>query len=187
MPDSLKQRKTLRFIFKQGAMQKVPAGLYDVRMESGRTTTSSRTSAARSVSTSSSKRDPRVRQRARRVPGHHITDTQVSVGDSYGAKTKDKLNELVQFLNTTSEDSIKKSAFITFNGRSPQRRIAGEPSPAHGRADLQQRGEGDRRDAQVSPRPIFLTAGNHDGYVAIGHVPGAVKALDTVSSTASTR
>jgi len=33
MPKSLKARKTLRFVFKQGAMQRVPAGLYDVRME----------------------------------------------------------------------------------------------------------------------------------------------------------
>ena len=33
MPESLKVRKTLRFVFKQAAMQRVPAGLYDVRME----------------------------------------------------------------------------------------------------------------------------------------------------------
>jgi len=33
MPASLKKRKTLRLIFRQAAMQKVPAGLYDVRFE----------------------------------------------------------------------------------------------------------------------------------------------------------
>jgi hypothetical protein len=33
MPAVLKKRKTVRFIFKQGAMNKVPAGLYDVRFE----------------------------------------------------------------------------------------------------------------------------------------------------------
>ncbi|MDB5217089.1 MAG: hypothetical protein JWO86_5016, partial [Myxococcaceae bacterium] len=101
MPDVLKARKTLRFVFKHGAMQRVPAGLYDVRMEIRKDNELYKPSG-----------NPtgiyEYQYNAIRVfdtePDEYkvinITDTQVSVGSLYGAKTKDKLDELVQFLNT---------------------------------------------------------------------------------------
>ena len=180
MPEVLKARKTLRFVFKQGAMQRVPAGLYDVRMEV--------------------RKDNQLYSPASGAPGVYeyqynairvfdtepdeykvinITDTQVSVGDLYGAKTKDKLDELVQFLNTTNDPAVTGSAFITFNGD-----LHNGGSPASLRQRTVAHTYNDEAKAIVGtlkylPVPIFLTAGNHDGYVSTGHVPGAVKALDT--------
>ena len=174
MPAVLKARKTLRFVFKQGAMQRVPAGLYDVRMEV--------------------RKDNEIvngvyeyQYNAIRVfdtePDEYkvinVTDTQVSVGDLYGAKTKDKLDELVQFLNTTNDPAVTGSAFITFNGD-----LHNGGSPASLRQRTVAHTYNDEAKAIVGtlkylPVPIFLTAGNHDGYVSTGHVPSAVKALDT--------
>ena len=181
MPAVLKQRKTLRFIFKQGAMQRVPAGMYDVRME---------------VRNNNELYKPvgnavgiyEYQYNAIRVfdtePEEYkvinITDTQVSVGDLYGAKTKDRLDELVYFLNTTNDQAVLSSSFITFNGD-----LHNGGSPASLRERTVAHTYNDEAKAIVGtlknlPVPIFLTAGNHDGYVSTGHVPGAVKALDTV-------
>ena len=180
MPATLKKRKTLRFVFRQGAMQRVPAGLYDVRME---------------VRKNNELYKPvndaigiyEYQYNALRVfdaePDEYqvinITDTQVSVGDLYGAKTKDKLVELVQFLNNSSDANVKKAAFITFNGD-----LHNGGSPASLRQRTVAHTYNNEAKAIVDalkylPVPIFLTAGNHDGYVSTGHVPGAVKALDT--------
>jgi len=180
MPDALKKRKTLRFVFKQNAMAKVPPGLYDVRFEVRRENDLYRPTAG----------SPGVYEyqyNALRVfdaePEEHqvinVTDTQVSVGDLYDSKTKDKLSELVQFLNTTNDANVKNAAFITFNG---DLHNGGSPG------SLRQRPVAwtynDEAKAIVNalkylPVPIFLTAGNHDGYVSTGHVPSAVKAVDT--------
>lgn len=180
MPASLKGRKTLRFVFKQGAMQRVPAGLYDVRMEVRKDNELYKPS-GESVGIYE------YQYNAVRVfdtePDEYkvinVTDTQVSVGDLYGAKTKDKLDELVQFLNTTGDQNVRGASFITFNG---DLHNGGSPG------SLRQRPVAwtynDEAKAIVNalkylPVPIFLTAGNHDGYVSTGHVPSAVKALDT--------
>ena len=109
----------------------------------------------------------------------NVTDTQVSVGDLYGAKTKDKLDEFVHFLNTTSDPNVLNASFITFNGD-----LHNGGSPASLRQRTVAPTYNDEAKAIVNalkylPVPIFLTAGNHDGYVSTGHVPGAVKALDT--------
>lgn len=174
MPDVLKARKTLRFVFKQGAMQRVPAGLYDVRMEVRKDNTlykgvyEYQYNAIRVFDTEPDE-----------YKVINITDTQVSVGGLYGAKTKDKLDELVQFLNTTNDPAVTGSAFITFNGD-----LHNGGSPASLRQRTVAHTYNDEAKAIVGtlkylPVPIFLTAGNHDGYVSTGHVPGAVKALDT--------
>ena len=180
MPKSLKARKTLRFVFKQGAMQRVPAGLYDVRMEIRKNN-----ELFKPVGNAVGVYE--YQYNAVRVfdaePDEYqvinITDTQVSVGDVYGAKTRDKLQELVQFLNTTSESSIQRSAFITFNG---DLHNGGSPASLRQRTVAHTYNNEAKAIVEVLkylPVPIFLTAGNHDGYVATGHVPSAVKALDT--------
>lgn len=180
MPESLKVRKTLRFVFKQGAMQRVPAGLYDVRMEI-RKDNELYKPAGNSVGIYE------YQYNAVRVfdaePDEYkvinVTDTQVSVGDLYGAKTKDKLDELVHFLNTTNDPAVTGSAFITFNGD-----LHNGGSPGSLRQRTVAHTYNDEAKAIVDtlkylPVPIFLTAGNHDGYVSTGHVPSAVKTLDT--------
>ena len=118
MPASLKARKTLRFVFKQGAMSRVPAGLYDLRME-------------------------------------------------------------VRKNNEPGDANVREAAFITFNGD-----LHNGGSPASLRQRTVAWTYNNEAKAIVDalnylPVPIFLTAGNHDGYVSTGHVPGAVKTVDS--------
>lgn len=178
-PAAFKKRHTVRFLFKQGAMQRVPAGLYDVRFEMKKDT--------RIVSVNS---QPvfEYQYNAVRVfdsePDEHsvinITDTQVSVGDLYNNKTRDKLDELVQFINTTNDSAVRNAAFVTFNG---DLHNGGSPGSLRQRPVATTYAEESKAIVGLLknlPVPIFLTAGNHDGYVATGQVPGAVKAVDTV-------
>jgi hypothetical protein len=181
MPATLAVRKTLRFIFKQAAMQRVPAGLYDVRMEV-------RNNNELYQPTGSSTGIYEYQYNAVKVfdtePAEYkvinITDTQVSVGSIYGTKTKDKLVELVQFMNTTDDPSFVGSSFITFNGD-----LHNGGSPGSLRTRTVATTYNDEAKAIVDtlkylPLPIFLTAGNHDGYVSTGQVPSAVATADTV-------
>jgi hypothetical protein len=174
MPESLKKRKTLRFVFRQGAMQRVPAGLYDVRMEVRK-------------QNELYKGVYEYQYNAIRVfdtePDEYkvinVTDTQVSVGDLYDSKTKEKLEELVSFLNTTADPNVTGASFITFNGD-----LHNGGSPASLRQRTVAWTYNNEAKAIVNalkylPVPIFLTAGNHDGYVSTGHVPSAVKTLDS--------
>jgi hypothetical protein len=180
MPASLKRRKTLRLVFRQAAMQRVPAGLYDVRFEV--------------------RKDNELVRPKLGMPGIYeyqynavrvfdtepeeykvvnVTDTQVSIGSSYDAKTRDKLEEFVQYVNTTSDKNVRDAAFITFNG---DLHNGGSPFSLRQRTVANTyRDEAKSIVDQLKylPFPIFLTAGNHDGYVAVGHVPAAVKTTDS--------
>jgi hypothetical protein len=180
MPTVLKKRKTLRFVFRQGAMAKVPAGLYDLRFEVKKDNQLYRPAASAPPVYEYQYNAVRVfdtEPDAYSVV--NVTDTQISVGSTYDSMTRDRLDEFVQFLNTTNDPTIRNAPFITFNG---DLHNGGSP------AGLRQRSVAwtyrDEAKSIVSllkylPMPIFLTAGNHDGYVSTGHVPGAVKDLDT--------
>lgn len=180
MPESLKTRKTLRFLFKQGAMQRVPAGLYDVRMEV-RQNNELYKPGGNSVGIYE------YQYNAVRVfdtePDEYkvinITDTQVSVGDVFEAKTRGRLEQLVLFLNSTNDPNVRDASFITFNG---DLHNGGSPSTLRQRTVAWTYNNEAKAIVDLLkylPVPIFLTAGNHDGCVSTGHVPGAVKALDT--------
>jgi len=180
MPEVLKHRRTLRFLFKQNAMKAVPPGLYDLRMEI-------RKDDALYVPGTGTEGIYEYQYNAVRVfdtePEEHsvinVTDTQVSVGDVYDGATKDRLSELVQYLNTSSDPAVKAASFITFNG---DLHNGGSPGSLRQRpvATTYQREAKAIVDAlKWLPVPIFLTAGNHDGYVSTGHVPRAVRAVDT--------
>lgn len=177
-PAQFKKRHTVRFLFKQGAMQRAGAGLYDLRFEMKNDN--------RVVSVDNK---PVVEWQFNAVrvfdhePDEHsvvnITDTQVSVGDLYGSKTRDKLDELVQFLNTTNDPAVRKASFITFNG---DLHNGGSPGSLRQRPVATTYAEEAKSIVNLLkylPMPIFLTTGNHDGYAATGHVPAAVKAVDT--------
>ncbi|MBX3220807.1 MAG: metallophosphoesterase [Labilithrix sp.] len=180
MPAVLKKRKTLRFVFRQGAMAKAPAGLYDLRFEVKKDNELYRPAAGA----------PPVYEyqfNAVRVfdaePDEYsvvnVTDTQVSVGDVYDAKTKDKLDEFVQFMNTTNDPAVRNASFITFNG---DLHNGGSPGSLRQRTvawTYEEEAKSIVALLKYLPLPIFLTTGNHDGYVSTGHVPSAVKALDT--------
>ncbi|MBK6460818.1 MAG: metallophosphoesterase [Myxococcales bacterium] len=181
-PDVLKARKTYRFVFRPDVMAAVPAGLYDLRMEIRE---------GNALVTKSSKPVYEYQFNALRVfdkaadeyNALNVTDTQVSVGDLFDTKTLAKLDDFVYFVNTTPDPGVRSSAFITFNG---DLHNGGSP------AGFRQRYVATTYAAEAKvivnalknlTIPIFLTVGNHDGYVATGHVPGAARALDTALGT----
>ena len=111
----------------------------------------------------------------------NVTDTQVSVGAIYASKTQTQLREFVDYVNASDDPSVTRTAFITFNGDlhnggSPgglRQRYVSTTYQAEATATL---------DALKRLRfPIFLTAGNHDGYVATGQVPKAVTTFDAAT------
>ena len=182
MPAVLKARKTYRFTFRQDVMAAVAAGLYDVRMEV-------RTENA--LTTSGGKPVYEYQYNALRVfdretedyTALNVTDTQVSIGDLYDAKTLAKLDDFVYFVNTTPDPGVRSAAFITFNGDlhnggSPggfRQRFVATTYAGEAKVTL---------DALKNLTiPIFLTVGNHDGYVATGHVPGAVRSAESAIGT----
>lgn len=180
MPAALARRKTLRFVFKQNAMSRVPAGLYDLRFEV-------RDENALYKPTGNAVGIYEYQYNAVRVfdtePEEHsvinVTDTQVSVGDLYDSKTKEKLSELVQYLNTSTDPNVRSASFITFNG---DLHNGGSPGSLRQRPvawTYNNEAKAIVDALKYLPVPIFLTAGNHDGYVSTGHVPSAVKAVDT--------
>ncbi len=182
MPVVLKRRKTYRFVFRQDVMAGVPAGLYDLRVEirrenqlvalRGLPVYEYQYNALRVFDTESDE-----------YTAVNVTDTQVSTGSVYDSMTLAKLDDFVYFVNTSLDPGIRKAAFITFNG---DLHNGGSP------AGLRQRFVATTYAAEAKvivqalrklTIPIFLTTGNHDGYVAAGNVPSAVKSLDTAVGT----
>jgi Calcineurin-like phosphoesterase len=180
MPEAFKKRHTLRFVFRQGAMAKAPAGLYDLRFEVKKDDELYRPTASSAPVYEYQYNAVRVFDtEPDEYPVVNITDTQVSVGSEYDAKTKDKLSEVVQFLNTTNDPAIRNAPFISFNG---DLHNGGSPASLRQRTvawTYEQEAKEIVALLKYLPLPIFLTTGNHDGYVATGHVPSAVSALDT--------
>lgn len=179
MPEVLKQRKTLRFVFKQAAMAHVPPGLYDVRFEMRRDNDLHTTPGGPKVFEYQYNAVRVFDTEPEEYSAINVTDTQVSVGSLYDAKTKTQLEQVVQFLNTTNDPAVRNASFITFNG---DLHNGGSPGTLRQRPVAWTYND----EAKVIvdtlkylPMPIFLTIGNHDGYVSTGQVPGAVKAVDT--------
>jgi hypothetical protein len=173
MPAALKERKTIRFVFDQAAMAAVPAGLYDARFEvkkAGEVYANVFEYQYNSV---------RVFDHAsEEYTALNVTDTQVSVGDEYKSLTADKLDDFVDAVNANAEPAVKTAAFITFNG---DLHNGGSPGTLRQRTVASTyNGEAKRILAALKRLnlPIFLTAGNHDGYASLGQAPSAVVTFD---------
>jgi hypothetical protein len=173
MPASLKQRKTLRFVFDQAALAGVPAGLYDARFEVKK---------AGQIYANVFE----YQYNAVRVFDHvsdeytalNVTDTQVSVGDEYKSLTADKLDDFVDAVNANGAPEVKTAAFITFNG---DLHNGGSPGTLRQRSVASTYNGEAKRILGALKRlnlPIFLTAGNHDGYASLGQAPSAVVTVD---------
>lgn len=172
-PPDFKQRMTLRFVFDAAAMAGVPAGLYDARFEVRR-------GGALFANVYEYQYNAvRVFEEEREeYTAVNITDTQVAVGVEYRSLTADKLDELVDGINAEADPHVKDAAFVTFNG---DLHNGGAPGTLRQRTVAQTYAEEAARIVGALKRlnlPIFLTAGNHDGYAAIGHVPSLVTAFD---------
>lgn len=181
-PEVLKARKTYRFVFRPDVMAAVPAGLYDVRME---------IRSDNALLTKNSQPVFEYQYNALRVfdkaadeyNALNVTDTQVSTGALYDSKTLGKLDDFVYFVNTSPDPGIRSAAFITFNGD-----LHNGGSPAGLRQRYVATTYAEEAKVIVTALrnltiPIFLTVGNHDGYVATGHVPSAARSLDTALGT----
>jgi hypothetical protein len=115
MPDAFKQRRTLRVVFDQSAMASVPAGLYDLRFELKQNGALASLKGANVYEYQYNA--VRVFDRpADEYSVINVTDTQVSNGATFKARTLDRLNEFVQRINATTDPAVRNAAFITFNG-----------------------------------------------------------------------
>ena len=173
MPAALKKRKTLRFVFDKQAMANVPAGLYDTRFEvrkAGEVFASVFEYQYNSV---------RVYDSApEEYRALNVTDTQVSVDVGFKNLTAEKLDDFVDAVNLSNDPDVKSAAFITFNG---DLHNGGSPGTLRIRSVATTYNNEAKRILGALKRleyPIFLTAGNHDGYAALGHVPSAIASVD---------
>src|SRR5690606_30615535 len=90
----------------------------------------------------------------------NVTDTQFSVGDVYDSRTKEKLDQLVQFVNTTNDPNVRNAKFITFNG---DLHNGGSPGSLRQRPvahTYNDEAKGIVGTLKYLPMPIFLTVGN---------------------------
>jgi len=173
MPAALKVRKTVRFVFDKNAMAGVPAGLYDARFEvkkGGQVFANVFEYQYNSV---------RVFDHAsEEYTALNVTDTQVSIGDEYKSLTADKLDDFVDAVNANTEPAVRSAAFITFNG---DLHNGGSPGTLRQRTVASTYNNEAKRILGALKRlnlPIFLTAGNHDGYASLGQAPSAVVTVD---------
>ena len=173
MPAVLKQRKTVRVIFDQKALAAVPAGLYDARFEAkkgGEVYANVYEYQYNAVRVFDSAPDE--------YTALNVTDTQVSVGDEYKGLTADKLDDFVDAVNANVDPVVKSAAFVTFNG---DLHNGGSPGTLRERQVATTYNNEAKRILGTLKRlnlPIFLTAGNHDGYASTGQVPSGVVTVD---------
>jgi hypothetical protein len=173
MPAELKKRHTLRFVFDKERMAHVPPGLYDARFEVRK-----RGELFANVYEYQYNAVRVFEDEPEEYTALNVTDTQVSTGFEYKTITADKLDDFVDEVNASKDPEVKKAAFITFNG---DLHNGGSPGSIRQRVVARTYAEEAKRILDTLKRlelPIFLTAGNHDGYAAIGHVPSLVKTFD---------
>jgi hypothetical protein len=182
MPSAFKSRLTLRLVFDKTAMAQVPAALYDVRFEVLKNGALFSMPGQAAGVYEYQYNGLRVFDTASdEYQVVNVTDTQFSVGDLYGSKTADKLNQFVYYVNTSTDANVQKAAFITFNG---DLHNGGSPGSLRERTvanTYNNEAKGIVSALKELTLPIFLTIGNHDGYVSTGQVPGAVQTLDEVT------
>lgn len=185
VPDDLRLRKTLILRFNQESLVNVNDtdsvnGLYDIRLEFGELDnlqySEFQYNAVRVFSAAPHDDEYRIL---------NVTDSQNSVNQTpstlFGDLIKDKLSfkeltidvfsNFIKFVNSSNDKNITQAAFVTFNGDlhnggSPITLSVEEVSKtynAEAKAILE--------TLRNLNYPIFLTAGNHDGYVSMGHVP----------------
>ncbi len=166
MPAAFAARRTVRVEFNQQKLQGVPPGLYDIRFEvrkDGRVLASEFQYNA-------------VRVFDRQLADYsivNVTDTQVTVDSKMESMTYPKLREFVQRVNLTTDEDVRNAAFITFNGDLHNGGSADLMFPYKVANTYRNEAEHILDTLKDLRLPIFLTAGNHDGYVSTGHpLPG---------------
>ena len=168
MPEPFKKRRTVRVVFNRKAMANVPAGFYDVRMEvlhNGQIRNGAYEYQYNALRVFDSATDEYTIV--------NVTDTQVSVADSFAGKTLERLKQFVQRVNASTDDEVRRAAFISFNGDLHNGGAPDLLSPGYVATNYNSEAAAILDTLKELRLPIFLTLGNHDGYVAMGRpVPG---------------
>lgn len=186
-PQALRSRQTVHFSADANQLVQVPDGLYDVRFEL--------VVGGKLVAREFQYNAARVFQKGPSQDQYtalNVTDSQVSISDileqiipgsdldkkSFREISLHKLQQFVEYVNTTQDQRIQKSAFITFNG---DLHNGGSPASLATRVVSRTYLEESRAILNTLKElnyPIFLLPGNHDGYVATGQRPSAVAQLE---------
>ena len=183
MPASLKVRSTVRAIFRKDQMKDIPAGLYDIRVEVKKAGDLVPTASGGLVEWQYNALRVFDKAPDSQYQVINVTDTQVSIGNEYSAKTKSRLEDFVSWVNTSQDAEVKDAAFITFNG---DLHNGGSPFT------LLQKGVSHTYNSEAKAilnaikwlkHPIFLTIGNHDGYGSTGIAPDIVRQGESAIGT----
>ncbi len=177
VPEVFRSRRTLRVYFDREALADVGDGFYDLRFEVRKEGAFAAPGAWEQQYNA-----VRVFEEGTAEDGSYtllnVTDTQASLGRTFREKTMEQLAEFVDYVNASDDPAIKSAAFITFNGDlhnggSPEFVLSEEVATTY------------REEAKEIFKilkklrfPIFLTIGNHDGYVSMGHAPAFATEVD---------
>ncbi|MBW2524085.1 MAG: metallophosphoesterase [Deltaproteobacteria bacterium] len=178
MPEPFRRRLTLRCLFRHDALAAVPAGLYDLRVEVLRDGALATAPSGQGALFEYQYNAVRIFDAGPESGAYtvvNVTDTQISVGSSYGDRSQPHLRSFVGYVNGTDDPSVRNAAFITFNGD-----LHNGGSPGGIREAFVSTTYAEEANVIVSALkeltlPIFLTVGNHDGNVSMGAVPGSVE------------
>lgn len=177
VPDEFRNRRTLRVYFDREALSGVPDGLYDLRFES---LEDGRLAAPGAFELQYNA--VRIFDRGSAPDGSYailnVTDTQASTGLTFRRKTMDRLAEFVAYVNRSDEPEVRNAAFITFNGDlhnggAPEFVLSEEVATSYLREAREIFGI-----LKTLRLPIFLTIGNHDGYVSMGQEPAFAREVE---------
>jgi hypothetical protein len=169
LPPLLNRRMTLKFTFNQDSLKQVPEGLYDIELQIK----------------NEKKSYSELQFNALRIFDQfdkdkyyvvNVTDTQVSLGEDlfFEKKTHKRLADFVSGVNSVAIETKTKPAFIIFNG---DLHNGGSPAtlmPYTVAKTYQNEAKAIISQLKELKTPIFLTVGNHDGYVATGVTPSAI-------------
>lgn len=185
MPDSFKERRTLRFSFAKEQMSGVPAGLYDIRFQirkDGKLLRDSRQQSVYEYQYNALRVfDESPNELTSRYSIVNVTDTQYSVGLVFALKTAQKLTDFVGFINSTKDPVIRNAAFIVFAGDLHNGGSPGSITTPFVASNYNEEAKGILTALKELRLPIFLAPGNHDGYASIGQVPDLVAKAENIS------
>ena len=188
-PEVFRHRYTYEAHFDEKVMKGIEPGMYDIRVDMPSGVFEYQYNAV-SV----------IEKESENYSVINVTDSQVSISlkaskalqeKTFKIVSHDKLKQFVEYINYVMENpdkakseadqKIRNAPFITFNGDLHNGGSPGSLLPADVMYTYQKEAEAIMNILMELRKPIFLVAGNHDGYVSMGHVPALVSAYAKLS------
>lgn len=173
MPAEFKKRETVRMYFdtadlKDVAQQSpIPQGLYDIRIETRE--------GGQVTGVDSSYNGLQIYDQSPKAGDNIIalsfSDAQINEGTLFQKFAVPHLQQLVQYLDTTDNPTVQAAMYITFNGDLHDGGAVLQRYPRAVGTEYANEATTILEQLKWLRKPVFLTAGNHDGYVSMGHVP----------------